>query len=129
VTSAAGLPPARLPAAGLLPAGRELGPLPVAAATTGAAVCVGVAAAVSPAAGLGLVGAIAGALVVVRHPALGGVLLLGVVPAASGLRRGLPVPGLRLSEIAVAGIAAVVLTAAGRHGRAPWRVLDWAALA
>ncbi|HVV57763.1 MAG TPA: O-antigen ligase family protein [Gaiellaceae bacterium] len=99
------------------------------ATTTATAVVVGLAAAVSPAAGLGLVGAVGGALVVARRPAVGGILLLGVVPAASGLRRGLPVPGLRLSEIAVAGIAAVVLMVAGRNGRAPWRALDWAALA
>lgn len=120
---------ARLRSTGSATVGRDFGPLVVGAVTAAAAVCVGASAAISPAAGLGLVAAVAGALVIARHPALGGILLVGVVPALSGLRRGLPVPGLRLSEIAVAGIAGVVLTVAGRHGRAPWRVLDWAALA
>jgi hypothetical protein len=55
-------------------------------------------------------------------------LLVTLVPVTSGLRRGLPVPGLRLSEALVAGVAIVLLATAPAARSARWRLFDWLAL-
>jgi len=68
-------------------------------------------------------------LLVMQYPAHAALFLAGVVPAISGLRRGLPVPGLRPSEILIAFCgSAVLLAVANRRDRTPWQMFAWAAL-
>jgi hypothetical protein len=94
----------------------------------GACVLVGAAAGLGPKTGAAAVLAVGLALVVLRRPAIGAFMLVLVVPAASGLRRGLPVPGFRLSELLIAAVAGLILLTA-RPGQTPrWRTFDWLAL-
>jgi hypothetical protein len=74
---------------------------------------------------VGLLVAAAGALVLADRPLLGAVVIVSAVPVLSGLNRGIPVPGLRLSEALIVGIAAVTLVAVKSS---PWRLFDWVAL-
>lgn len=95
-----------------------------AAATVGV-LGVGAGAALGPTAAIGAFAAGAAVLVVVAQPRLATALLVGAVPAVSGLARGLPVPGLRLAEVAIVGLGAAALTV-GRSPDAPrWRTADW----
>ncbi len=87
---------------------------------------VGAAATLGPAAGLGAVGAVAIGLVILRWPAYGAYTLVALAPALSGLRRGFPVPGFRMSELLVAGIATIILVTAKKAPR--WGAFDWMAL-
>lgn len=57
------------------------------------------------------------------------VVLAGLVPVVSGLRRGFPVPGLRLSEVLITGLAVLVLIGLERRRAVPWRAHDWWMLA
>src|SRR4029077_13795923 len=59
----------------------------------------------------GLTVAAVGCLVVATRPTWGAYVLVAVVPAVSGLGRGYPVPGFRLSEILTVSIGAVLLVA------------------
>jgi O-antigen ligase/polysaccharide polymerase Wzy-like membrane protein len=68
-------------------------------------------------------------LLVVRRPLLGGYLLVALVPVTSGLRRDLPLPGLRLSELIVTGLAALLLLTVERGRSRAWAGFDWLALA
>jgi hypothetical protein len=63
---------------------------------------------------------------IIRYPAAGAYLLVAVVPIVSGLRRDVPVPGLRISELLVATIAALVLVFASRANwqRSRWNSVD-----
>jgi len=51
--------------------------------------------------------------------------VIAIVPITPGLRRGLPVPGLRLSELLVAGAATLILVSAGRASWSRWGSIDW----
>jgi hypothetical protein len=95
----------------------------------GSAVAVGVGAGLSPWLGLGVVAVVALCLVVLWRPAIGGLALVALVPVTSGLRRGLPLPGLRLSEALIVAVAVLVLVPASRRQAVPWLPLDWLALA
>lgn len=95
-----------------------------------------------------LIGSAMAPTVMGRNPLLGGVAVLGVVvlivlatmpvrltllvvalvPITSGLRRGLPAPGLRLSELLIAVAAAGVLLLPMER-RPRWASLDWAIMA
>jgi len=108
---------------------RSPSPLMMAALVAGASLAVGVAAALGPWVGLGVVSAIALGLAVLWRPALGGLAVVALVPVTSGLRRGLPIPGVRLSEALILAVAAVVLVPAGRRQTVPWLALDWLTLA
>jgi hypothetical protein len=55
-------------------------------------------------------------------------VLAGLVPVVSGLRRGFPLPGLRLSEALIAGLATLVLVGVERRHAVAWRARDWCAL-
>jgi hypothetical protein len=88
---------------------------------------VAAATGLSPLIGVGLIAAIALAFAVALNEVIGLVLLAALVPAASGLARGLPVPGLRLSETLIAGVGGILLVSARRFVR--WTALDWLALA
>lgn len=87
----------------------------------------GAAVATRPVAGVGVVAALALLLAVALNERLGLILLAALVPATSGLARGFPVPGLRISEALVGGVATVLLLSARRVVR--WGLLDWLALA
>lgn len=91
-----------------------------------AALVVGAGAALGPLPGLGALIAIAAGLVVLRHPVYGGYALVAAVPALSGIQRGLPIPGFRMSELMAAGIAGLILVTASRTPR--WGAFDWLAL-
>ncbi len=84
------------------------------------AVPVGAAVAVKPLAGVFVVLAVAAALVLVQRPQASICLMVTVAPACAGLKRGLLVPGLRVSEIAVAGLATLVLVFAQRARAPSW---------
>jgi hypothetical protein len=94
----------------------------------GACALVGTAAGVDPRAGVAALGAVGACLVALHRPAIAAYVLVAIVPATSGLRPGLPVPGLRLSELLAGGVAGLLLVVA-RPGRTPpWRAFDWLAL-
>ena len=88
----------------------------------------GAAAAMGPIVALAALAAVGTALAALVRPFIAALILVGVVPAISGLQRGLPVPGLRLSEVAIVGLSAVVLVTADRRDAAPWGRLDWLTL-
>jgi hypothetical protein len=68
-------------------------------------------------------------LAVMARPAWGALVLAAGVPAVSGMRRGLPLPGLRPSEVIIALVAtAVLLALATRTDSAYWTAFDWLAL-
>jgi hypothetical protein len=75
-----------------------------------------------------LIALIAGLTVLLR-PAVAVLTVIAVVPVICALKRGLIVPGLRPSEVLVAGVAAPVLLFAGSRVPVRWRLLDAMALA
>ncbi len=91
-------------------------------------IVVGIGTALGPLIGLSAVAAVALGLAVLRHPTLGGYLLVAAVPLFSGIKRGVPVPGLRLSEALVVFVAILVLIPAGRKELQRWETIDWAFL-
>jgi hypothetical protein len=91
-----------------------------------AVLAVGAGVAVAPIVGVGVVAAVALALAVALNERIGLVLLAVLVPITSGLGRGVPVPGFRISELLVGGVSAVVLITARRNVR--WTLFDWLAL-
>lgn len=94
------------------------------------AICVvGAASSFGILAGLGAILAVTLALVVLRYPVLGGYAVVALVPITSGLRRGFPVPGLRVSEALVAATAVLVLVPATRRATPRWNAVDWAGFA
>jgi hypothetical protein len=90
---------------------------------------LGAATAVAPLAGLAVLLGVVLVVGTALRPDLGALGLIAVVPAVSGLRRGLPVPGLRLSEALIGVFATVVLVAARRRNWARWSTFDWVVLA
>lgn len=100
---------------------------PVAVVTGG--LVVGIAAGLSPWIGVAALAGVALSLCVLARPATAGVLLVGLVPAVSGLARGLPVPGFRLGELLAVGLGLLAIIATPSGQRAPWRRFDWLALA
>ncbi len=78
-------------------------------AVVGGSTILGLVAARSPLAALLAVLGLAVTISVWRAPAFGAALLLGLVPASAGIRRGLPLPGVRPAEAAIAVLAGVVL--------------------
>lgn len=72
---------------------------------------------------------IAPLLAVTVRPEAAVLIVSAIVPAASGIRRGLPVPGLRISEVLAIALLGTVVVAAWDGWRPRWSVLDWATLA
>jgi hypothetical protein len=69
----------------------------------------------------------AGFAFTVTRPVVLGYLLVAIVPITSGVARGVPVPGLRISEaLIVAGAAVVLVRTAGDRDRR-WQWIDWVA--
>jgi hypothetical protein len=89
------------------------------------AVAVGYGAALSPMKGAGAIAVIGVGFVVLRRPAFGAYMLVALAPALSGLKRGLPVHGFRLSEVMIAGIAGIIMLSARRTPK--WGLFDWMA--
>ena len=95
---------------------------------------VGASAAVGIAAGLGAKTAVAALfgmaviVIVLARPVIGAYTLVAVVPPVSGLRTGLPVPGLRLAEVLIGSVAVLLLVIARPGQTQPWRAFDWCAL-
>jgi O-Antigen ligase len=102
--------------------------LVVLAALVFGSLVVGAAAAQGPAAGVVAVLAVAATLWAVSHPTTGAIAIVAIVPAISGMQRGLPVPGLRLGELVAVGFSAILLITAGREQVLRWRTFDWLAL-
>lgn len=88
---------------------------------------VAVAVAIKPIAGVAAVVGLGLLLAVVLNERLGLILLAALVPITSGLGRGVPVPGFRLSELLAGGVGIVLIASARRVVR--WSVFDWLALA
>lgn len=96
--------------------------------TLGASVVVGLAAGFGAETAVAALLGVTVVVVVLLRPAIGAYTLVAVVPPVSGLRAGLPVPQLRLSEALIACIGVLLLVLA-RPGRTPrWRAFDWCAL-
>jgi hypothetical protein len=93
-----------------------------------AMILVGVGAGYQPKLGIGLLIAVALALVALLRPVTAALVLVAVVPAVAGLARGLPVPGLRPSEALIGGLAPIILLVRSARTAPPWRALDWLAL-
>jgi hypothetical protein len=91
-------------------------------------VVVGAATAVRPLMGLALVFAIAVALALPQRPQLAVLAMVAIAPATAGLHRGLLVPGLRVSEVAIAGLGCLVLAFAPRARRPAWTPVEKALL-
>ncbi|MGH9043506.1 MAG: O-antigen ligase family protein [Acidimicrobiales bacterium] len=66
---------------------------------------------------------------VLLRPIVGGLVLVGAVPALSGLAPGLPVPHLRLSEVLIGVVGLSVLASVRRREAVAWSGLDWLLLA
>ncbi len=84
----------------------------------------------SPIAAVGFVIACGIFLGFLPRPAATGVALAALVPITSGLRRGFPVPGLRVSEaLIVVGAVIVLLRVPAGRARPKWTALDWSVAA
>lgn len=89
-----------------------------------------VAATISPWLGVAVAVLAAPVIWLVHRPVLVAAVAAGVVPATSGVARGLPIPGLRVSEVLVFGAAWVVLVLHSRNlPVSRWRAFDYLALA
>lgn len=95
----------------------------------GGSLVVGVASGLGLTSGVAALAAVALGLAVLDRPVLGGLALAILVPILPGLRRGLPIPGLRLSEALAVGIAVIVLARRRPEESPPWGVFDWLAVA
>jgi hypothetical protein len=103
--------------------------LPLLLLTVVGAVAVGVLSAIGPLAGAFGVVALGYAVLILLWPQAGGLTLAVSVPILASVRRGFPLPGLRLSEALIVGTCVVVLSFGWRSGRGGWKLFDWAALA
>ncbi|MGH8994527.1 MAG: O-antigen ligase family protein [Acidimicrobiales bacterium] len=79
--------------------------------------------------GLVLIVAVAVVIVALLWPAVGGLILVGLVPAVSGFRPGFPIPNTRLSEALIGLICITLLVFTRRRDALRWGVLDWLLLA
>ena len=96
---------------------------------TTAVIVVGAAAGRGPVVGAVAVAAVALVLLVVHRPLFGVLVMVAAVPITSGLTRGMPVPGFRVSELLTALIAGTILLSVPRERTRPWAIFDFAALA
>lgn len=90
-----------------------------------ASVAAGTATGLSPWAGLAVLVGAAYVLLVVTRPTVGVFVLIAAVPFTSGLRRGFPVPGLRLSEVLTVVTGGLLLMSMHRRQAVRWRAVDW----
>lgn len=120
-----------VPSAALERPSREAVPLHpglVALVAVAGGLLIGGAATLGPVPAVGaLLGSVAG-FYFLRRPAIAAIILVGAVPALSGLTRGLPVPGLRISEVLVGALSIAILLTVPRGQAARWGLFDWMAL-
>jgi hypothetical protein len=95
------------------------------AAMVGGAVLVSL----SPIAAFAFVIACAVFIGLASAPVATAMLVVALVPITSGVQRGFPIPGLRISETLVVGAAVIVLMRPTQADRARWTSMDWAVLA
>jgi O-antigen/teichoic acid export membrane protein len=96
--------------------------------TVGASAVVGIAAGLGPKFAVAALFGVAVVVIVLARPVIGAYTLVAVVAPVSGLRAGLPVPQIRLSEVLIASVGLLLLLIA-RPGQTPrWRAFDWLAL-
>lgn len=74
---------------------------------------------------IGVVGVTALVGAVLLWPRFGAYLLVGLVPATSGLASGFPVSRVRLSEAIIGLVGVTLLVSVRRRDAVPWRTLDW----
>lgn len=72
--------------------------------------------------------ALAAGYALVVRPTLLTVLAVALVPVTAGVARGVPVPGLRVSEVLIVVTAVVVLGFGGLEAGPRWTTVDWLAL-
>jgi hypothetical protein len=101
------------------------GPLACASIALAAAVLVGVGASFGPVVGLGALLAVALGLATLLRPMVGALVIVGVAPITSGMARGFPIPGFRISELAIGGLGVLVLLTRQRRRPAPWGAFEW----
>jgi hypothetical protein len=99
------------------------GPTMVAMVLAGGA-AVGAGIAIRPLMGALVVVAVAAALSLSQRPALSVYLMVMFAPTCAGLNRGLLIPGLRVSEAAIAGCGLLVLVFASRVERPKWTTVE-----
>ena len=85
-------------------------------------------AAYGPIYGVAGLAAVVVGLFLLRRPDIAAIAALSLSPALSGLRRGLPIPGVRISELLVVAAAVIVLVL-GNRKRPRWNTFDWLFLA
>jgi hypothetical protein len=107
---------------------RERTPWPLVLAAAITAVIAGGLGPWRPEAAVGLVIVVWGSYLVVCAPAIGVAGLALLTPVLSGMRAGLPVPHLRLSEVLIVWVGGLVILAA-RRPVPRWGPLEWAGLA
>jgi hypothetical protein len=93
--------------------------------TVAGSAVAGAATAIQPMIGVGLAVAVAFALLVMRRLEVGGLLLVTLVPILSGIRRGFPVPSLKLTELLSVGVAGIVFVTIRRVHSRPWTRVEW----
>jgi hypothetical protein len=93
------------------------------------AVAIGVGTGLEAKLGAAVLVALVAALTVLLRPVVAVLTVVAVVPVICALKRGLLVPGLRPSEVLIAGVAVPVLLFAGSRVPVRWRLLDAMALA
>jgi hypothetical protein len=86
---------------------------------------VGFAAAYGPAFGLAVAVVLLAGLWLATRLETATLILCGAVPALSGLRRGFPVPQLRLGEAILLAAGGLVLVLGKRSSRARWSAFEW----
>lgn len=103
-----------------------LAPLLATAVAVGA-ISLGVAVHVHPALGVAPLVAVLYALIVLERPSVGALTLAALAPATAGLGRGLPIPGLKISEVLILGTATLLIGVVACRAR--WNAVDFVALA
>jgi hypothetical protein len=86
---------------------------------------VGFAAAYGPALGITVAVVVAAGLWLATRLETCTLILVGAVPALSGLRRGFPVPQLRLGEAILLAAGGLVLVLGKRAQRSAWTTFEW----
>lgn len=94
----------------------------------GSSLAVGIGTAVRPLAGVAVIVATVAGLSILYRPVQASLVVVALAPILSGLRRGLPIPGLRLSEVLAVGVGALVLISADARDAPRWRAFDYIAL-
>jgi hypothetical protein len=87
-------------------------------------VLVAVATGLSPVLGLCVAAAMVAVWVLVPRPTLAGYTMAAVVPLTSGLARGNPLPGLRVSEVLTVALGVMILLTADHRRESRWTSVD-----